>query len=134
MTHQEALLPRPSAAGSSIRPPHRSPLTQHLEHFLRATTTVTTDGALVSLDELEGLYVYWCSLNGQDPAATEDVVSALEQQGVEPVTRDGVDYVEGLVLTGGLVIDFILACEFTGAWGDPSAYGPATALDTGTAC
>ncbi len=105
----------------------------HLDRFLRATTTVTTDGALVSLDELEGLYMYWCSRTGQDPSATEDLVDALEQQGVEPVTHDGVDYVEGLVLTGVLVTGFIVECKFTGSWGVPSAHEPATALDAGTA-
>lgn len=104
----------------------------HLDRFLRATATVTTDGALVSLDELEGVYVYWCSRTGQDPSATEDLVDALEQQGVGPVTRDGVEYVEGIVLTGVLVTDFILACEFTGTWGVPSPHGPAAALAAGT--
>ncbi|MBG6223874.1 hypothetical protein IWX63_000422 [Arthrobacter sp. CAN_A2] len=108
-------------------------MTQHIEHFLQATTTITTDGALVSVDELESLYVYWCSRNSEDPSATEQVVAALERHGVEPATRDGVDYVEGLVLTGSLVTDFILSCEFTGIWGVPAAYEPATALDAATA-
>ncbi|MHA7281512.1 hypothetical protein [Arthrobacter sp. TMS2-4] len=109
------------------------PTSQHIDHFLQATSTVTLDGALVSLDELEGLYVYWCSLNHQDPSATLDVLAALERQGVERVTRDGVDYVEGLVLTGGLVTDFILSCDFAGTWGVPSAHELATAYEAAAA-
>lgn len=125
MNHQKNLLPGSSTHGS----PGHLTVTQHIDEFLEATTTVTLDGALVSVDELESLYVYWCSRNHHDPSATEDVLAALGQQGVEPVTRDSVDYVEGLVLTGGLVRDFILACEFSGAWGVPSMHEPATARE-----
>ncbi|MHA7241223.1 hypothetical protein [Arthrobacter sp. TMS1-12-1] len=107
-------------------------MTQHITGFLQTTTTVTADGALVSLDELESLYVYWCCLRGEDPSATEDVLAALGQQGVEPVTRDGVEYVEGLVLTGSLVTDFILSCDFTGTWGVPSAQELAAAREAVT--
>ncbi|WP_146065602.1 hypothetical protein [Arthrobacter pityocampae] len=125
MNHQKNLLPGSSTHGS----PGHVTVTQHIDEFLGATTTVTLDGALVSVDELESLYVYWCSRNHHDPSATEDVLAALGQQGVEPLARDGVDYVEGLVLTGGLVRDFILACEFSGVWGVPSTLEPATARE-----
>lgn len=129
MNNQENPLPGSSPDGS----PGHATVTQHIDGFLDATTTVTLDGALVSVEELESLYVYWCSRNHHDPSATEDVLAALGQQGVEPVTRDGVDYVEGLVLIGGLVRDFILACEFSGTWGVPSAHEPATAREAAAA-
>ncbi|WP_434993206.1 hypothetical protein [Arthrobacter sp. Ld5] len=130
MNDQNALLPEPSADGLLIR---ETPTAQHIDRFLQATTTVTLDAALVSLDELEGLYVYWCSLNDQEPSATQDVLTALEQQGVEPLTRDGVEYVEGLVLTGGVVTEFIVSCEFAGTWGAPSVEELVTARDAAAA-
>ncbi len=108
-------------------------MTQHIEHFLRATTTVTVDGSLVSIDELEGLYVYWCSLNDQEAAETSDVVAVLRSQGVETTSHEGMDYVEGLVLTGSLVTDFILSCEFSGAWGIPFVHELASAPEVATA-
>lgn len=108
-------------------------MTQHIEHFLRTTTTVTTDGSLVSIDELEGLYVYWCSLNDQEPSATSYVVAVLQSQGVYPTSHEGTDYLEGLVLTGSLVADFIVSCEFSGAWGLPFAHELAPEREVATA-
>lgn len=92
---------------------------QHIQDFLQQCTTVTADGSLVSLDELEGLYVYWCSLGGKDVRETEAVLDELRLHGLETAQRHGVDYVEGLVLAGPVMADFILACHFTGAWGQP---------------
>ena len=124
MTNQETLLPEPPADGSPSRAPRHTPVA-HLDRFLRATTTVTTDGALVSLDELEGLYVYWCSLRGFEPVDTELVLEALAPHDVAPVVHDGVECLEGLVLTGPVMAGFIMSCEFTGAWGhtDPLELG-----------
>ncbi|AUZ87664.1 hypothetical protein CVO76_08505 [Arthrobacter agilis] len=103
-------------------------MTQHIEEFLQECTTVTADGTLASLDEVEGLYLYWSSLRAvatsdgtdeADPTDTSAVLDALRSRGVEPAQRDGVDYLEGLVLTGPVMTDFILSCDFTGAWGHP---------------
>ncbi|OUM39974.1 hypothetical protein [Arthrobacter sedimenti] len=122
-------------------------MTQHIDDFLHDCTTVTADGSLVSVDEVEGLYLYWCSLRAADSTgnrgedsteeSTEDLVEdsledfteesaetaavldAVYARGVEPIQRDGVDYVEGLVLTGPVMADFIVACDFAGVWGHP---------------
>ena len=92
-------------------------MTQHISTFLLECITVTADGSLSTLDELEGLYVYWCSLRGTEPLDTEIVLEALVPHGVSQVTDDGVECLEGLVLTGPVMAEFILGCEFTGAWG-----------------
>jgi hypothetical protein len=97
-------------------------MTQHIDNFLQDCITVTDDGSLVSLDELEGLYVYWCSLRGQDALATDALLEILSAARMEPSHQDGVDYVEGLVLTGHVVADFILAHDFSGNWGTPAAW------------
>ncbi|MFJ6001337.1 hypothetical protein [Arthrobacter sp. NPDC092385] len=94
-------------------------MTQHIENFLQDCTTVTGDGSHATLDEVEGLYVYWCSLRADDALDTDVLLEALQSRGVEPVQRDGVDYVEGLVLTGPIMAGFILSCDFAGAWGRP---------------
>jgi hypothetical protein len=100
-------------------------MTQHLPAFFLECTTITADGSLSTLDELEGLYVYWCSLRGHEPVDTELVLEALAPHEVTPATHDGVEYLEGLVLTGPVMADFIMNCEFTGAWGhtDPMELG-----------
>ena len=92
-------------------------MTQHLSTFLLDCTTATSDGSLTTLDEFEGLYVYWCSLHDEEPLETQLVLAALEQDDIASVTRDGIDYVEGLLLTGPVLREFIVSCEFTGAWG-----------------
>lgn len=117
-------------------------MTQHIEEFLQECTTVTADGTLASLDEVEGLYLYWSSLravaasdgtDGADPTDTSAVLDALRSRGVEPARRDGVDYLEGLVLTGPVMTDFILSCDFTGAWGHPDVRELAPAGDVAAA-
>lgn len=109
-------------------------MTQHIAPFLQDCITVTADGSLVSLDELEGLYLYWCSTRADAPLETEDLVTVLlTQQGVERTQRDGVDCVEGLVLTGGVMAEFILTGDFTGAWGRPDLWDLATARQVATA-
>lgn len=92
-------------------------MTQHLSTFLLDCTTATSDGSLTTLDEFEGLYVYWCSLHDEEPLETQLVLAALEQDDVASVTCDGIDYVEGLLLTGPVLREFIVSCEFAGAWG-----------------
>ncbi len=110
---------------------------QHIEEFIRQCITVTADGSLVSADEVEGLYLHWLSLHAApstltsitsgDPEATEDpraddgspLLDALRSGGVGTVQNDGVEYLEGLVLTGPVVADFILSCDFAGVWGQP---------------
>lgn len=108
-------------------------MTQHIATFLQDCTTVTADGSLVSVDELEGLYLYWCSTRAHTPLETGDLVAALAEQGVEAAQRHGVDCVEGLVLTGGVMTEFILACDFTGAWGRPDLWELAPAQVAATA-
>lgn len=92
-------------------------MTQHIPAFLLECTTVTADGSLSTLDELEGLYVYWCSLRGHEPLDTGLVLEVLAPHAVTPTTHDGVKCLEGLVLTGPVMADFIMNCEFAGAWG-----------------
>jgi hypothetical protein len=92
-------------------------MTQHIPTFFLECTTITADGSLSTLDELEGLYVYWCSLRGEEPLDTGYVLEALARHDVAPVTHDGVEYLEGLILTGPVMAEFIMSCEFTGAWG-----------------
>jgi hypothetical protein len=97
-------------------------MTQHVDTFLQDCTTVTMDGSLASLAELEGLYLYWCSLRSEAPLDTAELVDALVSAGMEQTRRDGVDYVEGVVLTGELMAGFILTCDFAGAWGQPDIW------------
>jgi hypothetical protein len=108
-------------------------MTQHIDDFLLACTTVTADGSLASVDEVEGLYGYWCSLTSSDALETGVVLEALHARGVEPAQRDGVDYVEGLVLTGPVMTDFILAVDFAGAWGHPDTRDSAVLREVATA-
>lgn len=109
---------------------------QHIEEFIRQCITVTADGSLVSADEVEGLYQHWLSLRTapapltspsedledlEDPEADDGspLLEALRSGGVGTVQNDGVEYLEGLVLTGPVVADFILSCDFAGVWGQP---------------
>lgn len=92
-------------------------MTQHIEDFLQDCTTITGDGSQATLDEVEGLYVYWCSRRAEEALDTDVLLGSLQSRGVEPVQRDGVDHVEGLVLTGPVMAEFILSCDFAGAWG-----------------
>ncbi len=107
---------------------------QHIEEFIRQCITVTADGSLVSADEVEGLYQHWLSLRTapapltsitttdlEDLEADDDspLLDALRSGGVGTVQNDGVEYLEGLVLTGPVVADFILSCDFAGVWGQP---------------
>jgi hypothetical protein len=120
-------------------------MTQHTDDFLHDCTTVTADGSLVSVDEVEGLYLYWRSLRAADSSgdrvddSTDDsvetaaVLDALYARGVEPIQRNGVDYVEGLVLTGPVVADFIVACDFPGVWGQPELWDLAAVQEVVTA-
>ncbi|MHA7279091.1 hypothetical protein ACX80H_04985 [Arthrobacter sp. MDT2-2] len=128
-------------------------MTQHIDDFLHDCTTVTADGSLVSVDEVEGLYLYWRSLRAADstPDRVEDstddsaddsaedstetaaVLDALYARGVEPIQRNGVDYVEGLVLTGPVMAEFIVACDFVGAWGQPELWDLAAVREVVTA-
>lgn len=94
-------------------------MTQHLQDFLQDCTTATADGSLTSLDEIEGLYVYWCSLRKEDALPTEAVLDELRLRGLETVQRSGAEYVEGLLLTGPVMTGFILSCDFSGTWGRP---------------
>lgn len=106
----------------------------HIEEFIRQCITVTADGSLVSADEVEGLYQHWLSLRTapapltsitstdlEDLEADDDspLLDALRSGGVGTVQNDGVEYLEGLVLTGPVVADFILSCDFAGVWGQP---------------
>ncbi len=95
-------------------------MTQNIDQFLQDCSTFPADGSLTSLDELEGLYVYWCSLRDEEARTTEAVLDVLGTRGVEAATYDGVDYVEGLILTGPVKADFILSCDFAGFWGQPN--------------
>ncbi|KNC13476.1 hypothetical protein AC792_15830 [Arthrobacter sp. RIT-PI-e] len=95
---------------------------QHLDSFSSTCLTLTDDGSLVPVDELEGLYLYWCSGTGETPVGTPALLESLAGLGAEPVQQDGVDYVEGLVLTGDVVADFILEHDFVGAWGVPTRW------------
>lgn len=108
-------------------------MTQHIPTFLQDCTAVTADGSLVSADELEGLYLYWCSTRTDTPLTTEDLITALvAQEGVERLRHNGVDCLEGLVLTGAVMAEFILTCDFTGAWGQPDLWDLAAARDVAT--
>lgn len=97
-------------------------MTQHITDFSRICLTVTDDGSLVSIDELEGLYLHWCSVTDRTPLDTATVLDALRGQGVERLSQDGVDYLVGLVLTGSTVADFILLQDFAGVWGVPTRW------------
>lgn len=108
-------------------------MTQHIEHFLNTTTIITADGSLVPVEELESLYIYWCSQTGSASTETSDILAVLAEHGVDPVTQDGVPYVEGLVLSGSVVADFILSCDFAGAWGAPFAPEFASVREVATA-
>ncbi|MHA7285313.1 hypothetical protein ACX80I_03470 [Arthrobacter sp. MDT3-44] len=120
-------------------------MTQHIDDFLHDCITVTADGSLVSIDEVEGLYLYWSSLRAADSTegssgvSTDDspdtaaVLEALYARGVEPIQRDGVDYVEGLILTGPVMADFIVACDFSGVWGQPELWDLAAVREVVTA-
>lgn len=94
-------------------------MTQNIDQFLQDCSTFTADGSLTSFDELEGLYLYWCSLRDEEARPTEVVLDILRTRGVETATYDDVDYVEGLLLTGPVMAGFILSCDFAGAWGQP---------------
>ncbi len=133
-------------------------MTQHPEEFIQDCITVTADGSLVSADEIEGLYLHWCSLratptstashddsDGSDgfddldasgDSAAEDgspLLDVLRTHGVVTVLNDGVEYLEGLVLTGPVVADFILSCDFAGAWGRPESQDLALLQDVASA-
>jgi hypothetical protein len=128
-------------------------MTQHIDDFLHDCTTVTADGSLVSVDEVEGLYLYWRSLraagstpdrvensaddstddSAEDSTETAAVLDALYARGVEPIQRNGVDYVEGLVLTGPVMAEFIVACDFAGVWGQPELWDLAAVREVVTA-
>ncbi len=108
-------------------------MTQHIDAFLNTCLTVTADGSLVSLDEFEGLYVYWCSHQDDDVLETAEVLDLLTPAGVELTQRNGVDYVEGLLLTGPVAAEFILSCEFSGAWGQPDSLELAELREVATA-
>lgn len=99
-------------------------MTQHIQNFLRECTAITADGSLTTLDELEGVYIHWCSLRGEDVSETPLVDLLVLADGVESVTHDGADHIEGLVLTGPVVADFILTCDFIGAWGHAEQLDP----------
>ncbi|WP_104179219.1 hypothetical protein [Arthrobacter sp. B0490] len=125
-------------------------MTQHLRNFIQECITVTADGSLAATDEVEGLYQHWSSLRAADTSDTSDtsddaaeyeaegsagspVLAALRGYGVETVRRDGVEYLEGLVLTGPVVADFILSCDFAGAWGRPDPLEPDLLEDVASA-
>ncbi|MUK01706.1 hypothetical protein GM708_07025 [Vibrio cholerae] len=108
-------------------------MTQHIDAFLNTCLTVTADGSLVSLDEFEGLYVYWCSTHDEDALETSEVLGLLASEGVESTQRNGVDYVEGLLLTGPVAVEFILSCDFSGAWGQPDSMELADLREVATA-
>ncbi|MHA7209017.1 hypothetical protein [Arthrobacter sp. MDT1-65] len=111
-------------------------MTQHVRTFIQECITVTADGSLASIDEVEGLYLHWSSRRTADTSdAAADgyeaevsgespVLAALRGYGLETVRRDGVEYLEGLVLTGPVMADFILSCDFAGAWGRPDPLEP----------
>jgi hypothetical protein len=94
-------------------------MTQHTADFLQECITVTADGSLATLDEVEGLYQYWCSLHTGAGTDTGPLLETLAAHGVGPVHQDGVDYLEGVILAGPVVADFIMSCDFAGAWGRP---------------
>ncbi|MFC3299995.1 hypothetical protein FJV46_03805 [Arthrobacter agilis] len=108
-------------------------MTQHIPTFLQDCTTVTADGSLVSFDELEGLYLYWCSTRSEAPLDVEVLAEALASRGVDRTLRHGVEYAEGLVLTGSVMAEFILTCDFSGVWGQPDPWDLAPAQDVATA-
>jgi len=108
-------------------------MTQHIAHFSQDCLTITDDGSLVSVEELESLYLYWCEHTDQAPLDTSSVLEALAALGLVEAQQDGVDYVEGLVLTGSIVADFILSDDFAGVWGVPTRWDVAALPDVATA-
>ncbi len=116
----ESIPPAPSLTGPAYEHLQRIiTMTQHTEDFLRECITVTDDGSLATVDEVEGLYLYWCSLRTGAGTDTGSLLETLVAHGVEPVQQDGVDYLEGVILAGPVVADFISSCDFAGAWGHP---------------
>lgn len=124
-------------------------MTQHIRNFIQDCITVTADGSLASTDEIEGLYLHWSARGAAGTSAAEDeagheadeaeesdeshVLAALRGYGMQTVRRDGVEYLEGLVLTGPIVADFILSCDFAGAWGRPDPLEPELIEDVASA-
>lgn len=104
-------------------------MTQHLQGFLQDCTIITADASLAPLDEIEGLYVYWCSLRTEDALPTGAVLDGLRLRGLETTRRSGAEYVEGLLLTGPVMKDFIVSCDFAGTWGRPE-HAYSTDLDS----
>lgn len=106
---------------------------QHLDSFSSTCLTITDDGSLVSVDELEGVYLHWCAETGETALDTPTLLGSLAGLGAEPVRQDGVDYLEGLVLSGDVVADFILSQDFSGVWGVPTRWDAGALAEIATA-
>ncbi|SLK13899.1 hypothetical protein [Arthrobacter sp. P2b] len=63
-------------------------------------------------DEVYGLYLSWCFLNGEEPIASASLWIAMRRQTrVEPYVRGGQLVWPGLSMTGPAALDYILSSQ-----------------------
>lgn len=66
----------------------------------------------LSEDELYGVYVSWCLLNGQQPGSTTSLWAAMDQRGHTGQQRaTGRHEWPGLTMKGPAAVDYILSSQ-----------------------
>ncbi|WP_458781190.1 hypothetical protein [Arthrobacter sp. D3-16] len=63
-------------------------------------------------DDIYGVYVSWCLLNGQQPGSTASLWAAMDQQGhIKQHRGAGRDEWPGLSIKGPAAVDYILSSQ-----------------------
>jgi hypothetical protein len=81
-----------------------------LEDFLNACVAPDPDGNGLSMDELYGVYLSWCGLEGAAPAGGGAFSAGLRAANVRPAYRGG--RCPGLRMTGPAACDYLVRREF----------------------
>jgi hypothetical protein len=99
-----------------------------LDEFFRTCVHSVPEEPGLSLDELYGLYVSWCSLTDRRPAPDRTFRKVLTSAGICPQHRNG--RCEGLAMTGPAALDYLVHCELPLLSLDGSGPGAEAVPDT----
>lgn len=104
-----------------------------LGDFLAECVIRDPDGTGLSLDELYGLYLSWCSIAGSTPVRERTFRAGLRAAGIRPIRRGG--QCPGLMMAGRSACDYLVHRDLPLAVLDvPKAAAPvpSTAAGRGT--
>lgn len=80
-----------------------------LDEFLGACVQSVPEEPGLTMDELYGLYVSWCTLTGRQPAPDRSFRKSLAGAGIGPA--QGTGRCTGLAMTGPAASDYLVHCE-----------------------